>query len=142
MESPKNLTFTSPSWQSRAGDLVSVVMASSLPSRRPVGDVPWKSSAITALRSGWGLQAELAHFASTAMMNFTVSSSGDPQRDSCAMFVEVNPRRRKSASTKIGMIDANFMALVFCWVVFHLIQGQALIRLTRHKISDRARERG
>jgi hypothetical protein len=39
-------------------------------------------------RSGWGLQAELAHFASTAMMNFTVSSSGDPQRDSCAVLAD------------------------------------------------------
>jgi hypothetical protein len=31
MDSPKNLTFTSPSWQSRARDFVSVVTASSLP---------------------------------------------------------------------------------------------------------------
>jgi len=31
IESPKNLTFTSPSWQSRDRDFVSVVIASSLP---------------------------------------------------------------------------------------------------------------
>ena len=31
MESPKNLTLTSPSWQFRDRDLVSVVIASSLP---------------------------------------------------------------------------------------------------------------
>jgi hypothetical protein len=31
MESPKNLTFTSPSWQSRDRDFVSVVVPSSLP---------------------------------------------------------------------------------------------------------------
>jgi hypothetical protein len=40
MESPKNLTFTSPSWQSRDRDFVSVVIASSLPYRWPFVDVP------------------------------------------------------------------------------------------------------
>src|SRR5580765_7212350 len=52
MESPNNLTLPSPSWQSQDRDLVSVVIDSSVPWRRHDGDVRWKSSAITALRSG------------------------------------------------------------------------------------------
>jgi hypothetical protein len=60
------------------------------------------------------------------MMNFTVSSSGDPQRAPCAMLAEVNRPRRKSANTKIGMIDANFMALVSCWFVFHHYRGASV----------------
>src|SRR4029434_9742538 len=92
---------------------------------------------MTSLRSGCGLQAELAHFASTAMMNLTVSSSGDPHRDSCATLGEVNPPRRDSASTKTGMIDANFMALVCCWLVFHRYRGASVHFALRERDNTR-----
>src|SRR5213594_1765798 len=75
-----------------------------------------------SLRSGCGLQAELA---STAFMNLTVSSSGDPHRDSCALLGKGNPPMRDSASAKIGMFDTNFTALFSCWFVFHWYCGQA-----------------
>src|SRR6476469_7578476 len=75
-----------------------------------------------SLRSGCALQAELAHFASAAFMNLTVSSSGDPHRDSCATLGEMNPTRSNRASPKTDRIEANFMALFY----FSSIAGQAL----------------
>src|SRR5215212_748957 len=65
-----------------------------------------------SLRSGCGLQAELAHFASAAVMNLTVSSSGDPQRDSWATVDEANPLRRNKTSPRAGMIDDDFMVSI------------------------------
>src|SRR5262249_27065948 len=56
-------------------------------------------------------------------MSLTVSSSGDPHRDSCATLGEVNPPTRHSASPKTGMINANFMALAFLLVSFHPYRG-------------------
>jgi hypothetical protein len=38
---------------------------------------------------------------------------------------QVNPPTRHSASPKTGMINANFMALTFCWFYFTDIAGQA-----------------
>jgi hypothetical protein len=49
----------------------------------------------------------LAHFASAAIMNFTVSSPGDPHRDSCAKLDETNPPRKNTRDT--GMIERNFI---------------------------------
>src|SRR5690349_1138444 len=69
-----------------------------------------------SLRSGCGLQAELAHFVSAAIMDFTVSSSGDPQRDSCAKMGEANPPRNSERDA--AMIDMNFIGLTSCRVVF------------------------
>lgn len=75
-------------------------------------------------RSGCGLQAELAHFASTVLMNLTVSSLGDPHRDSCATLGKANPPSRDSASPKIEVAGTRFTA--FCgWFVFHRYCGRA-----------------
>src|SRR5205809_7276988 len=84
---------------------------------------------MTSLRSGCGLQAELAHFASAAMMNFTVSSPGDPHRDSCPTLGEANPPRNNSARRDAGMIDANFIALGLCRLYFSAIDVEAFLSL-------------
>src|ERR1041384_7236365 len=65
-----------------------------------------------SLSSGCGLQAEPAHFVSAAIMNLTVSSSGDPHRDSCAIIDDVNPSRKNRVRPKAGIINLNFMALI------------------------------
>ena len=46
---------------------------------------------------------------STRGMNFTVSSPGDPHRDSCPTLGETNPPRNNSAGRDAGMIEANFI---------------------------------
>jgi hypothetical protein len=53
------------------------------------------------------------------MMNFTVSSPGDPHRDSCPTLGEANPPRNNTTSRHAGMIDANFIALGLFSFVFH-----------------------
>src|ERR1700756_2535107 len=73
-------------------------------------------------------------------MNLTVSSSGDPHRDSCATLGKGNPPRRDSASPKIGMFDTNFTALFSCWFVFHRYCGQTLTSSNENKLSHRERE--
>jgi hypothetical protein len=63
------------------------------------------------------------------MMNFTVSSRADPQRDSCPTLGEANPARNNSASRHAGMIDVNFIALGFFRLYLTPIAGQAFSSL-------------
>lgn len=58
-----------------------------------------------AFRSGWGLQLELAHFASTAIMNLTMGSSGDPHLLSWAMLGIVRQPRNEIIAMKSVVRD-------------------------------------
>jgi hypothetical protein len=62
-------------------------------------------------------------------MNFTVSSPGDPHRDSCAKLGEANPPRNKSARRNAGIIDADLIALGCFRLYFTGIAGQAFSSL-------------
>jgi hypothetical protein len=63
------------------------------------------------------------------MMNFTVSSLGDPHRDSCPKPGEANPPTNKTTSGHAGMIDTSFIALEFFRLYFTDITGQAFSSL-------------
>ena len=64
------------------------------------------------------------------MMNFTVSSPGDPHRDSCAKLGEANPPRNNSASRDAGMIDSEFHCFRLLFrLYFTGIAGQAFSSL-------------
>src|SRR5205823_2502157 len=74
------------------------------------------------------------------MMNFTVSSAGDPHRDSCAKLGEANPPRNNSASQDAGIIDANFIALGSLPYVFHRHRRASLFFASNQDALDSLRE--
>jgi hypothetical protein len=61
-------------------------------------------------------------------MNFTVSSSGDPHRDSCAWLDETDPPRKNTRAA--GMIERNFIAVGAFPFVFrcHRRAGKPFLR--------------
>jgi hypothetical protein len=63
------------------------------------------------------------------MMDFTVSSPGEPHRDCWAKPAEANLPRNKSASRDDGMIDANFITLNLLICIFTGIPEQGFSSL-------------